>query len=469
MALKNRSVATIDNPEFINLQEDAICPGVSKCEIKVFYLGKNRNGSFIDKNIAIQMANSLPACPIVGKWRDENEDFGDHGEVIHIENGKVEFKCSTVPFGFVAPDADVWFQKFTDTDEFGNDIEREYMMTTGYLWTGQYPECAKAIQEGQPQSMEITDVDGHWANDSKSGMDFFIINDAVFSKLCILGDDVEPCFEGASIIGTDKQFSNGETFTRTLFSMMNELKYALENKGGSYMPNEVQASEETLSEANEEVEETSVEETPEVEVEETSEEFAAEELEEGNDTAEEEFAKDNKKEEDEKPSDDKKDDSDDDSKDNDSKDDDDSEDDDPEDDDKKKKKLSGKNSLEEVQTQLSELQTQYSALLEEVEQLREFKAKREDVDKQAIIDKYHMLSDEDKADVIANKSQFTCDEIEAKLALIYVQKNVDFDSVDGKVEVDAPAPITTFSLDEDISTEEAGEDLFLNALRDTIR
>ncbi len=63
MALKNRSVATIDNPEFINLQEDAICPGVSKCEIKVFYLGKNRNGSFIDKNIAIQMANSLPRNP----------------------------------------------------------------------------------------------------------------------------------------------------------------------------------------------------------------------------------------------------------------------------------------------------------------------------------------------------------------------------------------------------------------------
>ena len=80
-----------------------------------------------------------------------------------------------------------------------------------------------------------------------------------------------------------------------------------------------------------------------------------------------------------------------------------------------------------------------------------------------------MLSDEDKADVIANKRQFTCDEIEAKLALIYVQKNVDFDSVDGKVEVEAPAPMTPFSLDEDISTEEAGEELFLNALRDTIR
>ena len=30
-------------------------------------------------------------------------------------------------------------------------------------------------------------------------MEFFIINYAVFSKLCILGDDVEPCFEGSSV------------------------------------------------------------------------------------------------------------------------------------------------------------------------------------------------------------------------------------------------------------------------------
>lgn len=65
MALHNRSVATIDAPEFINLAEDALNPGISKCEIKVFYLGKNRNGSYIDKNTAIQMANSLPATPIV--------------------------------------------------------------------------------------------------------------------------------------------------------------------------------------------------------------------------------------------------------------------------------------------------------------------------------------------------------------------------------------------------------------------
>jgi hypothetical protein len=42
-------------------------------------------------------------------------------------------------------------------------------------------------------------LQGHWATDNNSGLDFFIINDAIFSKLCILGEDVEPCFEGSMV------------------------------------------------------------------------------------------------------------------------------------------------------------------------------------------------------------------------------------------------------------------------------
>jgi len=33
-------------------------------------------------------------------------------------------------------------------------------------------------------------LQGHWAKNSKNNMEFFIINDAIFSKLCILGDNV---------------------------------------------------------------------------------------------------------------------------------------------------------------------------------------------------------------------------------------------------------------------------------------
>ena len=435
--LRNRSVATIDSPEFINLAPDAINPGISKCEIKVLYLGKNRNGSFIDKNTAIQMANSLPATPIVAAYNEDKEDFGDHGEVLHIEDGEIKFSCKTVPYGFVAPDAEVWFQKFDDTNEFGETTTREYMMTTGYLWTGQYPELDKCINQGQGQSMEIDDVDGHWTKDSND-IEFFIINDAIFTKLCILGDDVEPCFEGASVTSPEvsEHFSYNKEFSHTLFAMMNELKSAL-TKGGS-MPKENVESVEVEPTA------TVEEEAPVVE------EFAEdvetnEDVESSEDSAEETFAEEGKKKEDDS------DDSDDES-------------DDSDDDDEYKKKPGKKceleNQVSELSEQLKELTDKFTALEAEAEELRKFKAERIDADKDAMIAKYHMLSDEDKAEIIADKDKFTLGEIESKLALLYVQKNVNFDEEE---EIDS-TPLTTFSLDDDTIAEDA--DPILSALRE---
>ena len=381
--LRNRSVATIDSPEFINLAPDAINPGISKCEIKVMYLGKNRNGSFIDKNTAIQMANSLPATPIVAAYNENKEDFGDHGKVLHIEDGEIKFSCKTVPYGFVAPDAEVWFQKFDDTNEFGETTTREYMMTTGYLWTGQYPELDKCINQGQGQSMEIDDVEGHWTTDSND-VEFFIINDAIFTKLCILGDDVEPCFEGASVTSPEvsEHFSYNKEFSHTLFAMMNELKSAL-TKGGSMPKKNVESVE---------VEPTATvkKEAPVVE----------------------------------------------------------------------EKKHELENQVSELSEQLKELTDKFTALEAEAEELRKFKAERIDADKDAMIAKYHMLSDEDKAEIIADKDKFTLGEIESKLALLYVQKNVNFDEEE---EVDS-TPLTTFSLDDETIAEDA--DPMLSALRE---
>lgn len=433
----NRSVATIDAPEFINLEQDAINPGISRCEIKVFYLGENRNRSYIDKNVAIQMANSLPGTPIVGAYRQDIEDFGDHGEVIHIEDGEITFSCKTIPYGFVAPDAQVWFQKFIDTDEFGNETEREYLMTTGYLWTDQYPEVMQCITEGKGQSMELdgNTLDGHWATNNNTGIEFFIINDAIFTKLCILGDDVEPCFEGASVTSPEvsKNFTKDENFSRTLFSMMNELKFALQNKGGSDMPENIEQVEveETTEDVVEEVEETTEE------VEDSAEDSAEEEGEDSDDSEDEEFACGTKKKKYEDKEEDKEESP--------------VEEDKPasdEEDEKKKKNPPTQNSLDEV----ADLKQTIADMQEELSALREFKLQQENLKKDALINKYHMLSDEDKAEVIAHKAEYTCEEIEEKLALIYVKKNVDFSTLDGKPEVeeeDFIDPILSFSLDSE--------------------
>ena len=129
----HQSIATIKSPEFINLQPLEINPLMSKCEIKVLYVGENRNHSYITKDVAADMAKSLRGAPIVGYYKEDTQDFADHGEQVIFDDEGVKFNCLTKPYGFVAPDAQVWFQEFEDTDDFGNKIKREYLMTTGYL------------------------------------------------------------------------------------------------------------------------------------------------------------------------------------------------------------------------------------------------------------------------------------------------------------------------------------------------
>lgn len=454
----NKSVQTINSPEFINLHPLDINPLMSACEIKVLYVGGNRNGSFITKEVATEMAKTLRGAPIVGYWRKEVEDFGDHGERVIIDADGIKFECLTTPYGFVAPDAKVWFQSFIDTNEFGEDIEREYLMTTGFLWTGQFPECKSAIEgEGKPHSMEldVDSLDGHWAQDTK-GMDFFIINDAVFSKLCILGEDVEPCFEGSSVKAPEVSASFAkvdDNFKQTLFSMMQDLKFALE--GGQQMDENL-VVEPVAPVTEEPVVESAVAAEPEVEpatepaAEPATEPVAASEPEvepAAEPTVEEpatepEFAKKDDDEEGKK---------------------------DPEaeggegepakdnEEDEEKKKYSA------LESEHAELQASYTALEAELasvneqlsalriahEELVQFKANIDDAAKDAMINKFFMLSDEleEKKEIVANKANYSLEEIEEKLSVLCFRHKVNFDLENtSKNDKNTEAPVVTFNL-----------------------
>ena len=462
------SVATIDSPEFINIE--GVSPFASKCEVKVLYLGSNRNGSFINKETAIQMAQTLPGCPIVGYYSENQEDFRDHGSQMIIDGDGVKFKCLTTPYGFVAPNAKVWFKDFEDTDEFGNAIVRTYLMTEGYLWTEQYKEAQRVLNEGRPQSMELDEktLKGYWSTDVNRGIDFFIINDAIFSKLCILGEDVEPCFEGAAVTAPNvsSSFSLDDKFKHSLFTMINELKeLTSKNEGGNsmdqtkdYVVLDATSEEQTPAEpVVETVAEPDPVEAPEEEV--IEESLDAEDKEglensiENEDITEElDFAK---KKEDDSDSKDEETDSEDDGADE----------EDSEDDDEKKKV--SKNTLEEkyalIEQQLNDLQAEYEVLKEENASLKQFKLEVEDKEKDALINSFYMLSDEDKKNVVENKSQYTLDEIEKELSVICVRKKVNFNLAEETNEIKDEA--TTFNLNA-VSVEDANLPAWLKAVED---
>ena len=480
--MMHKSLATIESPEFINLQPLEINPLMSSCEIKVLYLGENRNHSYITKEVATDMAKTLRGAPIVGYFKEEVGDFRDHGDRVIMDEEGIKFECMTKPYGFVAPDAKVWFQKFEDTDEFGNVETREYLMTTGYLWTGQYEEAKLAVEEGRPQSMEldVETLDGHWSTNHKTGMDFFIINDAIFSKLCILGDDVEPCFEGASVTAPEvsKNFSLDNDFRKTLYTMMQDLKFALE--GGNNMDMEQNlvveetaeevAVEETVTEEvvaeTEEVEATVETETPAEEytitdslvreetpvtepetekVEEEVIETAVEEEETEVETVEEEVVEEEIVVEENLTEDDNSEQSiltetqdsiedtqssqenfakSDDEEDKEESEDEEDKEEEKADEDKEDEEDKSKCSLEEkytaLQAEYEELNAKYAALVE-------FKENVENEKKDALIESFYMLSDEDKAEVVENKAKYSLEDIEAKLSVICVRKKVNFD------------------------------------------
>ena len=474
----------LDSPiELINVTP--LNPLISKCQIKVCYVGDkpNRNRSIITKDVAREMANSLPGCPIVGYYNTGTSDFEEHNRVIDISNGKFEIKDTTKPYGFVDLNAKVWFAKYLDDDE----VEREYLVTEGYLWTSQYPECQRIVEDGNNHSMELDEktLDATWTRDNNGKPKFFIINEAIVSKLCILGEDCEPCFEGSSITAPTIQFSFEDGFKEQLFSMMNELKELL-NKGGAkvftryaveigdalwtalYSHIENNYSNYNIESVCQEEENQQVfavlvsddkyyrlnlsveneEYTFAAELEELTEytpgeepQFAAADI--------EAYAK--KDEEPKSDDDDKKcpecgkpvDECECDHKKEDEE-------------DKKKYNLEEIPEYVELQSRYSELEAEFNALKTEkadleaqIAPLAQFKKESEKKDKEAMINSFYMLSDEDKEEVIANIDTYSLEDIEAKLSIICVRNRVSFNSDDDT----KPNTPVTYNLNGD-----AGED-----------
>lgn len=413
--------------EFINVVP--VNPLISKCQIKVCYVGQspNRNRSIITKEVATQMANTLPGSPIVGFYNEETGDFEEHNREIYFEDGKIKLKDTTRPYGFVDLGAKCWFQKFLD-----DGVEHEYLMTEGYLWTGQYPESKRVIEKGNNHSMELDEdlTKAFWTKPDKTQGKFFIINESVFSKLCILGEKYEPCFEGSSIT----KFAFEDDFYEKMQSMITEMtKYI--SKGG-----------ETMQEVDE-VLEVADSVTAEVEA------LAAIE----EDVNFKKKDKDDEKDKEEKTEDKKEDNSDDSDKSTESESDkkDSSEE---EDEDEKKKDKKAKYVLDEI-PEYMELQTNYSALVSErdslnekidtlnaqIASLTEFKNQAERKDKEAMINSFYMLSDAEKKDVVENIDKYSLDDIEAKLSIICVRNKVNFNLDTEDSEADAPY---TYNLDE---------------------
>jgi len=322
-------------------------------------------------------------------------------------------------------------------------VQRTYLLTEGYLWTTLYPESKRILEHGNNQSMELNEenLKGSWTFDDKGSPKFFIIDEAMIQKLCILGEDVEPCFEGAGIAA---QFSYDGDFKNQLFSLMEDIKSAL-SKGGFT----------SMDENNKNVNDPTLE-NPDVD-------FKKKDEEDKDEKKENPFPpkKDDEGGEEKKPAEgeDKK---------------------DEEEDEDKKKKPAAKHELSDdeiadselyknLAVQFTELQKQFDALKAEVEPLRQFKVEADRKAKQDMIDSFYMLSDEEKKDCVENIDTYSLNDIEAKLSIICVRNKVSFNLDDDKKEEDntSKKEPTIYNLDGNDGEDNAPA--WIKAVRETAK
>ena len=107
-------------------------------------------------------------------------------------------------------------------------------------------------------------------------------------------------------------------------------------------------------------------------------------------------------------------------------------------------------SSEALQHSLDEMTANVNNLNEQLDGLKKYKMSIERKEKEAMIDSFYMLSDEDKKDVVANIDNYSLDDIEAKLSIICVRNKVSFDLDD-----DTHAGNTTFNLAGQVDTTPA--------------
>lgn len=409
-------------------------PNLSECHVKVLYHGLNRNGSYISKAVAEKLANKLPGTPIVGLFSEEKQDFEDHGERVVINNGAPQLKRVTKSFGFVKQDTKVWWQSFEENGE-----KRDYMMCEGYLWTEAFPEVKRVIEKGNWQSMEFMpqSLKGEWAEmNHEKGKNslFFVVEDASFRALCILGEDVEPCFETASIGAPGTLFTKDNDL-----SDFEQIKDNIENslKGGqTQMPEENQVlapetTEETVEvpaieeevavetvvetefEAEAEIETPVVEEEDVTVIEETQTESVVEEPVQ-TELVVEEPTKDNTIEE-------------------------------------------LRAELASTTEQLKTMTESYNKIMDELKSLHQLKNDIESKEKDAVIAAFYMLDEADIAPIREQKDSLSKEDIEKELAVIAFRQKVNFSILEEKEEVieketTEEEPIVAFNMNVEDTT-----------------
>ena len=156
---------------------------LSKARCRIFYTGANRNGTYITEEFAEKLISTLPYVPVKGIYDNVKDDYTDHGRERY--EGRI--------YGIVPENPNFAWEKHLDID----GVERTYACADVFLFTGLYKqEAFDIINKSQSMELYADSINGEWQ--FINGKRYFVFTEGRFLGLQALGEDYEPCFEGAS-------------------------------------------------------------------------------------------------------------------------------------------------------------------------------------------------------------------------------------------------------------------------------
>ena len=160
---------------------------ISRGRCRVFYKGRNRNGTYITPEFAEKLIASAPYTPVKGIYDVDCEDYTDHG--MKRSEGRI--------YGVVPANPNFAWEKHLDSD----GVEREYACFDVLYYTALYKEAGEITGKGESMELYRQTLKGEWK--IIEGKKTYVFTDGCFLGLQALGDDVDPCFEGASFYTTE--------------------------------------------------------------------------------------------------------------------------------------------------------------------------------------------------------------------------------------------------------------------------
>lgn len=160
------------------VDEERSNEGHKVARARVLYKGKNRNKTFINDTFAKLLQITAPYIPIVGEYDAEKGDFLGHTE-------------NSIPYGCVVKDNNFAWEEHLDND----GLKRTYACFDVILWTKKYEKANDILNKSLSMELDRDTLEGTFK--MSEGETLYHFTGGELLALCVLGDDIEPCFEGA--------------------------------------------------------------------------------------------------------------------------------------------------------------------------------------------------------------------------------------------------------------------------------